>query len=88
MNPNCLKEVAMQYPLVEQDGRCASIAVKMAHGGRWKASVTLERSEDFARLKTHPEPISLPNSFPSDTAAAEAAYAHARRLIERELAHL
>ena len=77
----------MQYPLVEHDGRYASIAVEMAHGGRWKAFVTLERGEDFARLKTHPEAISVPNSFPSDTAAAEAAYAHARRLIEREAAH-
>jgi len=78
----------MHYPLLEQDGRCASIAVEKAHGGRWRAFVTLERASDFARLHTHDaKPISVPNSYPTDLAAAEAAYAHARMLIARDAMH-
>jgi hypothetical protein len=75
----------MHYPLLELDGHCASISVEKAQGGRWKAFVTLERGSDFARLSSHPEPIKVPNSYPSDTAAAEAAYAHARMVIAREM---
>lgn len=74
----------MQYPLIEHNGRRAAITVAMAHGGRWQASVTLEQDGDSARRGSHMGPVSVPNSFPSDTAAAEAAYAFARTLIERE----
>ena len=77
----------MHYPLLEQDGHCASIQVEMAHGGRWRAFVTLERGSDFARLQTHAQAVSVPNTFPSEVAAAEAAYSHARMLIAREAAH-
>jgi len=77
----------MRYPLLEHEGHCASISVEAAHGGRWKASITLERGGDFARLKTHPASVSVPNSFPSQSDAAEAAYAYARNLIDRELVH-
>jgi hypothetical protein len=76
----------MQYPLLEQDGRCASIRVESAHGGRWRAFVTLERGPDFARISEHPKQVRVPNTYPSDNSAAQAAYAHARTLIERELA--
>lgn len=74
----------MHYPLLEQDGYCASISVEPAHGGRWRSFVTLERGSDFARLRAHAKPISVPNNFPTNTAAAEAAYAHARMLIAQE----
>ena len=84
---NRLGEYAMQYPLLEQDGHCASIKVEPAHGGRWKAAVILERGSDFARLNTNAQPVSLPNTFPSDTAAAAAAYAHARALIAKSVVH-
>lgn len=77
----------MRYPLIEHQGLCASISVDAVHGGRWKASVTLERNGDFARLKAHPAPVNVPNSFPSQSDAAQAAYAYARTLIERELVH-
>lgn len=72
----------MHYPLLEHNGQCASISVEATHGGRWKASVTLERGEDFARLKVHPTPVAVPNSFPSQSEAVQAAYGYARRLIE------
>jgi len=75
----------MHYPLLEQDGYCASISTEEAHGGRWRSYVVLERDKDFARLASHPKPISVPNHYPSEAAAAEAAYAHARVLISREL---
>jgi len=74
----------MRYPLLEQDGRCASISVEAAHGGRWKASVILERDGDFARLRDHPAPSQVPNHFPTQEAAAEAAYSFARMLINQK----
>ena len=84
---NRIKETGMNYPLLEQDGHCASISVEVTHGGRWRSFVTLERASDFARLKTHSKSINVPNSYPSDSAVAEAAYSYARMLIKRETMH-
>ena len=73
----------MHYPLLEHNGHFASLSVVQAHGGRWRSFVTLERDQDFARLKAHSTPISVPNDYPSNVAAAQAAYDHARMLISR-----
>lgn len=76
------------YPVLEYDGFCASIRAEKVPGGRWKAWVQFERDRDFARLRAHTaEPVRVPNHFPTEAAAAQAAYDHARMLIARELAH-
>ena len=75
------------YPVLEQDGFCASVLAEKGHGGRWKSWVRYERDSDFARLKAHGnEALPVPNSFPSEAAAVQAAYDHARVLIAREMA--
>jgi hypothetical protein len=73
------------YPMVEQDGFWASVSVQRGPTGRWHSSVTLERSKDFARLKVHGSaPVRVPNTYPSEVRAVQAAYDHARMLIARE----
>jgi hypothetical protein len=76
-----------RYQPVEQDGYCASVSAEKIAGGRWKSWVQLERGSDFARLKSSTTtPMPVPNSAPSEAIAIEAAYAHARLLISREMA--
>lgn len=41
------------YPLLEHEGRCASISTQREPTGRWIAWVSFERDPDFARLKAH-----------------------------------
>lgn len=75
----------IRYPLVEQDGRFASVSVEREPTGRWHAWVTLERDGDFARLKASTaQPVRVPNNYPSEAKALEAAYAHAHTLIAHE----
>lgn len=76
-----------RYPLVEQDGYCASVSAEKIPGGRWKSWVQLERDGDFARLSNGTTAaLPVPNSTPSEAMAIEAAYVHARMLISREVA--
>lgn len=76
------------YPVIEQDGCCASISTHKEPTRRWRCWVVLERDRDFARLKAHPgEPIRVPNDYPSEEKAVEAAYALARQLIAHQTAH-
>jgi len=70
------------YPMIEQDGFCAFVSATREPGGRWKSKVVVERDSVYARLRKHTSaPIPVPNSYPSEEKAVEAAYAHARTLI-------
>ncbi len=74
------------YPVVEEYGYCASVSAKKVPAGRWRAWVVLERDRDFARLKVQSStPVGVPNSYPSEEMAVQAAYAHAHMLISREV---
>lgn len=74
------------YPLLEQDGFCVLVTAEKAHGRRWRCWVQFERDHDFARLKMHPSPVQrVPNDYPNEALAVQAAYDHARVLISREL---
>jgi len=69
------------YPVVEQDGYCASVSVEKASKGRWRAWVHFERGADYERLKSHVvPPHRVPNDYPSEERAVVAAYefAHER----------
>ena len=72
------------YPVIEQDGYCASVSTQKEPTRRWKAWVHFERGPDFARLKGHvTEPHRVPNDFPSEEMAVMAAYDYARELIAK-----
>jgi len=74
------------YPVLEQDGFCVRVTAEKAHGRRWRCWVQFERDRDFARLAVHPsEPQRVPNDYPNEALAVQAAYDHARTLISREL---
>lgn len=73
------------YPVLEQDGFCVSVSTRREPTKRWRAWVQFERGSDYARLKAHSsEPVRVPVDYPSEEQAVQAAYAHARKLIERE----
>ena len=75
------------YPVVEQDGFCASISTEQELTGRWLCWVHFERSSDYARLKGHvTTPHRVPNDYPSEEKAVLAAYSHARDMIAKGLA--
>lgn len=75
------------YPVIEQDGRCASVSTQKEATGRWMSWVHFERSPDFARLKGHvTTPHRVPNDYPSEEKAVLAAYDYARQLIARDQA--
>ena len=75
------------YPVIEQDGCCASISTRKEPTRRWRCWVVMERNRDFARLKVHSgKPIRVPNDFPSEESAVAAAYAMARQLIASQAA--
>ncbi len=70
------------YPVIEQDGECASVSTKKEATGRWMAWVHFERGADYARLKGHATtPHRVPNDYPSEEQAVLAAYAFARERI-------
>lgn len=77
------------YPVIEQDGTCASVSTQREATGRWMAWVHFERSPDYARLKGHAtEPHRVPNDYPSEEKAVLAAYEYARELIAKgQVAH-
>lgn len=76
------------YPVLEQDGFCVSVSTRKEPTRRWRAWVQFERDRDYARLQTHSsEPQRVPNDYPSEALAVQAAYEHARALIARELAN-
>ena len=70
------------YPVIEQDGECASVTTKKEATGRWMAWVHFERGADYARLKGHATTLHrVPNDYPSEEQAVLAAYAYARERI-------
>ena len=70
------------YPVIEQDGECASVTTQREATGRWMAWVHFERSPDYARLKGHATTSHrVPNDYPSEEQAVLAAYAFARERI-------
>lgn len=73
------------YPVIEQDGCCASISTRREPTRRWRCWVQLERDRDYARLKAHPGvSVRVPNDYPSEEQAVAAAYALARELIAQQ----
>ena len=76
------------YPVLEQDGYCVSVSTRKEPTRRWRAWVQFERDSDYARLGAHTgEPVRVPNDYPSEALAVQAAYAHARERIARQLAN-
>lgn len=70
------------YPLVEQDGFCASVSTQKKPTCRWVSWVSWERDRYFARLHPHAAQTQrVPNDYPSEAAAVEAAYRFARERI-------
>lgn len=75
------------YPVIEQDGYCASVSTQREATGRWMSWVHFERDRDYARLKGHVAPAHrVPNDYPSEEKAVAAAYAYAHELIAKEQA--
>jgi hypothetical protein len=79
------------YPMLEENGFCVSVTARKGHEGygrRWQAWIQFERGGEFARLHIHESaPIRVPNDYPDEAQAVQAAYDHARSAIARELAH-
>ena len=74
------------YPVLEQDGFCVRVTAEKKPSRRWRCWLQFERDRDFARLKTSPSlPLRVPNDYPNEALAVQAAYDHARLLIAREL---
>lgn len=74
------------YPILEQDGFCVSVSTHREPTRRWRAWVQFERDRDYAKLKAHASaPQRVPNDYPSEAAAVQAAYEHARKLIAQQL---
>ncbi len=74
------------YPVLEENGFCVSVTAHKEPTRRWRSWITFERGRDFARLKAHTgAPVRVPNDYPSEAMAVQAAYDHARKLIAREL---
>jgi hypothetical protein len=74
------------YPVVEQDGYCASVSTQRAATGRWTSWVQLERDANYARLKGK-DPTArrrVPNDYPSEEKAVQAAYEFAHDLISKQ----
>jgi hypothetical protein len=74
------------YPVLEQDGFCVSVTTHKEPTRRWRSWEQFERGGDYAKLNAHTtEPLRVPNDYPSEPEAVQAAYTHARTLIAREL---
>lgn len=70
------------YPVVEQDGYCASVSTQREPSGRWLAWVRFERGADAEGLKTSTaQPQRVSNDYPSEERAIAAAYEFARERI-------
>ncbi len=75
------------YPVLEEHGFCVSISAEREPTKRWRSWVRFERDRDFARLKGHAsEPRRVPNDYPDEARAVQAAYDYARQLIAQEMA--
>lgn len=72
------------YPVVEQDGYCASVSTQREPGGRWVAWVRFERGAESGGPKT-PEatPHRVSNDYPSEEKALAAGYEFARERISK-----
>jgi hypothetical protein len=74
------------YPVLEQDGFCVRVTAEKEPTRRWRCWVQFERDRDFARLSTHSSTLQrVPNDYPDEAHAVQAAYDHARTLISRKL---
>lgn len=70
------------YPLVEQDGFCASVSTQRKPTCRWVSWVSWERDRYFAHLHPHvAQTQQVPNDYPNEEAALAAAYQFARERI-------
>lgn len=69
---------------IELDGYCVTINAQKEPTGRWMAWARFERMSDFTQMKTHIPGMRrrVPNDFPSQEKAVEAAYDYARELVE------
>lgn len=72
------------YPVVEQDGFCASVSTQKEPSGRWLAWVRFERGADSGGLKA-PEARAhrVSNDYASEEKALAAGYAFARERISK-----
>ena len=74
------------YPVLEQDGFRACVSTQKLPTRRWRACIRLEPDRAHAQLQTPAsETVRVPNDYPSEAQAVQAAYAHARELIVRAL---
>lgn len=77
------------YPMLEENGFCVSVTAHKGHGGygrRWQAWIQFERGGEFLRLHVHESGLlRVPNDYPDETQAVQAAYDYARRAIAQEL---
>ena len=72
------------YPVVEQDGYCASVSTEKEPTGRWRAWVSLERDgEADNAMASLTAAHRVPNDYPSEEKALAAAYEYARALITK-----
>lgn len=73
------------YPVLEQDGFCVSVSTRKEPTRRWRSWIQFEPERSEAPTTAFPtEPVQVPNDYPSEALAVQAAYAHARVLIARE----
>ena len=73
------------YPVLEQDGFRASVSTQKLPTRRWRACVRFEpdRSHAMPSQVQMSETVRVPNDYPSEAMAVQAAYEHARELIAR-----
>ena len=69
---------------VELDGYGVTVTAQKEPTGRWISSARFERVNDLTPMKTHIPGMRrrVPNDFPSQEKALEAAYDYARALVE------
>jgi hypothetical protein len=73
------------YPVLEQDGFRVSVSTQKLPTRRWRACLRFEPDRGHAV----PDPVQasetvrVPNDYPSEALAVQAAYNHARELIGR-----
>ncbi len=72
------------YPVVEQDGYCASVSTEKEPTHRWRAWVSLERDgEADHAMASLAAAHRVPNDYPSEERALAAGYEYARELIAK-----
>jgi hypothetical protein len=69
---------------VELNGYYVSVNAQKEATGRWVSWARFERASDFTQMKTHIPGMRrrVPNDFPSQEKAVEAAYDYARGLVK------